>query len=499
MKLFRFVTYLSTIVLFLCFEGPNSHAQHTTPQFSQATIETLIDSPTLSQSVISICAITGDGQPLVDINSSQMLVPASNMKLISTGAAIHKLGPDFRYETSIGYDGEIVDGILEGNLYIIGGGDPTLGSIDSIATPIEKVFAQWTDMLKNTGICKVKGRVIGDGRCFDPMIEDPTWLVEDIGTYYGAGTTGLMFYENMQSFSVSAGPEVGSALNISPSYPEVPWMEFRYNCCTGKEGTGDQLFMFTSELAPIAEIRGTFGVDKKEKRLDCSNKFPEYTCAYHFMEYLREAGIECAGVGDFRLDRSWERKGDITILGKTYSPDLSRIIFETNHVSNNVFAETLLRSLGLEMTGSACYDSSYVAIDKVLKELQIDTSQGCRIKDGSGLSRHNYISSDFLCRFLAGMMGSPHFAEFAASLPSPGSNGTLLYNMQKMPTELKSRIKVKSGSMNGVRCYSGYIIPTEGAKEEVIIFSIMVNNCTSPTWEVRNLLDSIMAELAGQN
>jgi D-alanyl-D-alanine carboxypeptidase/D-alanyl-D-alanine-endopeptidase (penicillin-binding protein 4) len=71
--------------------------------------------------------------------------------------------------------------------------------------------------------------------------------------------------------------------------------------------------------------------------------------------------------------------------------------------------------------------------------------------------------------------------------------------MKKAPEKLKERIKVKSGSMNGVRCYSGYIIPTEGAREDVIIFSIMINNCTSPSWEIRNLLDSIMEELAKQN
>ena len=199
------------------------------------------------------------------------------------------------------------------------------------------------------------------------------------------------------------------------------------------------------------------------------------------------------------MDTSWESHGDIEILGKTYSPKLSSIISVTNHDSNNVYAETLLRTLGCELTGSASYDSSRTALEKTLKELGVNTSRGCRIKDGSGLSRQNYISSDFLCRFLKGMLDSPHFEEFAESLPSPGGDGTLQYNMKKSPEKIKSRIKVKSGSMNGVRCYSGYIIPTEGAREDVIIFSLMVNNCTSPTWEVRNILDSIMAELASLN
>ena len=199
------------------------------------------------------------------------------------------------------------------------------------------------------------------------------------------------------------------------------------------------------------------------------------------------------------MDTRWEPRGEMTVIGTTYSPALSRIAFETNHASNNLFAETLLRSLGREITGSACYDSCYVAAYDIMKELKINTSKGVDIQDGSGLSRQNYVSADFFCRFLLGMMGSPHFETYAASLPSPGKEGTLLYNMKSYPSSMKDRILVKSGSMNGVRCYSGYIIPTEGAKEETIIFSIMVNNCTSPTWKVRPLLDKIMGALAGLN
>lgn len=495
----RFIISIFSFCAFLTIWTDDTFAQQKFEQ-AQQSVEKLLSGKTLSQAPVSICAITGDGRRIVDINSENMLVPASNMKLISSGAAIHHFGPEHRYETAIGHDGEIVDGVLKGNLYITGGADPTLGSIDSIATPLETTFAQWESMVRKAGISRIEGKIIGDGRYFDSTIEEPSWLIEDAGTYYGAGATGLMFYENMQSFRASAGEAIGDSVNISVSYPEVPWMTFRYNCSTGHEGTGDQLFMFTSDLAPVAEIRGTFGVDRKPKRLDCSNKFPEYTCAHYFKEHLEANGIICeGGAGDFRLDRSWKQQGEIKTLGKTRSPELRRIIFETNHISNNLYAETLLRTLGREMTGSACYDSSYVAIGNVLAELGVDTSRGYRLKDGSGLSRQNYMSSDFFCRFLLGMMSSPHFEAFVESLPYPGGSGTLSYNMKKYPEGLRSRIKVKSGSMNGVRCYSGYIIPTDGGKEDVIIFSLMVNNCTSPTWEVRNLLDSVMAALAQMN
>ena len=268
----------------------------------QQKIESLAGNATFSQAIVGICARKADGTPLVDINAKTMLIPASNMKLITTGAALHELGADWQFETSLGYDGHIEDGILCGDLYIIGGGDPTLGSRDSIAVDIERTFAQWEAIIRANGINRIEGRIIGDGRWFEGMAEEPSWLLEDVGTYYGSGATGLMFYENTQSFAVSAGAEVGDSVNISPSYPQVPWMEFRYNCTTGEKGTGDKLYMYASDLAPVAEIRGTFGVDRAAKRLDCANKFPEYTCASYFHDYLTEKGLECTkGVADINI------------------------------------------------------------------------------------------------------------------------------------------------------------------------------------------------------
>lgn len=474
----------------------------------QSKVSTLAGDPTFSQSVIAVCARTADGKTLVDINSDIMMLPASNMKLISTGAALHALGADWSFETSLGYDGVIEDGTLKGDLYIIGGGDPTLGSKDSVAVALDRLFAQWEAVVRASGICRIEGSVVGDGRWSEGMAEEPTWLLNDAGTYYGAGTTGLMFYENMQSFSVSAGAKVGDPVNISPYYPDTPWMEFRYDCSTGKPGTGDQLYMYASDLAPVAEIRGTFGVDRAAKRLDCANKFPEYTCAHYFCNYLNKKGISCTeGPSDTRMSAA-SGASSLTLLGSTFSPTLDRIVFETNHASNNLYAETLLRTLGKELRQSACYDSAYVALNDVLKDLAVDTSRGARIQDGSGLSRQNYVSADFFCRFLDAMMDSPAYGTFLASLPSPGGNGTLEYNMSGYQASLRERIKVKSGSMNGVRCYSGYILPagcteyedmSEDMKDRTIVFSIMTNNCTSPTWKVRPLLDKVMAALASGN
>lgn len=129
-----------------------------------SALSTIVSDPALSQSLLGVCVRTEDGQTLAQHNAKTMLVPASNMKLITTGAALHTLGSDYCYETKIGYSGNIEDGVLKGNLYIIGGGDPTIGSIDSIATNISSTFAQWEKLIKSAGIKKIDGHIIGDGR-----------------------------------------------------------------------------------------------------------------------------------------------------------------------------------------------------------------------------------------------------------------------------------------------------------------------------------------------
>ena len=495
-------------------------AQETTTELQQ-TLVRMAEDPALEHAVTGFSVRTAGGRILAEYNADRLMLPASNMKLISTGAALHALGPDYRYETTIGHDGEIIDGTLHGNLYIVGGGDPTTGSKDSIAVSLERTFAEWERLLKDAGIKRIEGHVVGDGRWLDGMIEEPTWMLNDAGTYYGTGVTGLMFYANMLSFNVAAGKKVGELPSITPYYPVAPWIETRYDCTTGEKGTGDLLYMYTTDLAPVAEIRGTFGIDRAAKRVDFANKFPEYACAAYFCEWLEGRGIECsAGAADFRLENGWlgsEFEGstalkDLKILGSTLSPSLERIAFETNHASNNLFAETLLRTLGKDLKGSSCYDSSYVALNDVLKQLGVEKGP-VQIQDGSGLSRQNYLSPDFICDFLEAMAESSVAGAFVSSLPSPGFNGSLNYNMNGYPATFRSRIKVKSGSMNGVRCYSGYILPssvspaaensfgsqTQGLPAETIIFSIMTNNCTSPTWKVRPLLDKMMAALAQSN
>ena len=447
---------------------------------------------------VSMLAVTGDGDTLLCHDSGRLLIPASNMKLVSTALAMHSLGPDYRYGTGIGYSGTIEDGTLRGDLYIIGGGDPTIGSANPIATPLDTLFGEWMEMISDTGISHIEGNIVGDGRFFSGMDGHPTWEVCDAGTYYGTGTSGLSFYENVQDFNVSAGEKPGDSVNIEPGYPETPWMEFIYSCTTGKPGTGNSLYFYPDSFYPCGEMRGTFAVDRQPRTEHAANRFPEYTLAWYFWRFLADNGIESEeGPADtgpvFGICAM--PQDSLKIIGRTFSAPLSDIIAETNRKSNNLYAETLMKTLGKEYCGSGCYDSSYVAVRGLLEETGV-TGHRTIIRDGSGLSRENLLSADSLCDLLMKMTLSPSFEDFFNSLPRPGGIGTLEYEMQSVPFSIKDRIRMKSGSMGGVRCLSGYIIPETGAREDMIIFSLLVNGYTVPLYRIQRALDSIILSLA---
>lgn len=479
-------------------------------QTPQQVVNRLEATQPLHSAAWGVLAVNSRGDTLAALHPDAKLAPASNMKLITTGVAMHLLGPDYRFETRIGYSGTLNGDTLDGDVYILGGADPTLAADDSIATDINKVFAQWKWMLTKKGIKRINGRIIGDGRLIDGHLEDTSWEYDDLGTYYGTGGNGLAFYENTLDIAVQAGSAPGEPLVIAPVYPKTPWMKFSWHCRTGPAGSGNSLYLYTTDLAPQAEMRGTFAIDRQPKTENCSNKFAALTCAYSFAEYLRTTGLPVEGYADIdrhgRIREHFETPGeaaaapeDLTVLGSTRSPELQRISRETNHRSDNFYAETLLRAVSLQLTGSARTDSCIVAETAVLEGLGLSLEYGLQIRDGSGLSRHNFVAPSFMVRFLQAMRHSPNFEAWLHGLPQPGSNGTMRSVLPNAPEETRSRIFLKSGSMDGVLCYSGYILPSDPSSDNIITFSVMTNNCEARVSTVRSCIMQIVSALAGKN
>lgn len=456
------------------------------------------ESGPLKNAVWGVLARDAQGNTLLEYNAGQRMLPASNMKLVTTGTALHALGPEYRYTTQLGYTGTILpDGTLQGDLYIIGGGDPTLAAKDTIALRPDTLFWKWKTLLKEAGIQRINGRIVGDGRAYEGHLEQDSWSYNDTGTYYGTGGNALCFYGNAIDYQVKASA-LGSAVSVTQVYPETPWMHFANYSFTGPAGTGNSLYLYTTDLAPYAEMRGTFATDRPAKTEHFANKFGALTCAYYFWKNLLSTGWEVTG-GYADIDRGGyirgadfvpaDKAGEPSVIGGTQSPTLRQIIRETNVRSDNFYAEMILRSMGEAASRMAYYDSSYVAMNEVLLGLGLDLDD-ISVKDGSGLSRHDNLSPAWMVSFLEAMQKSPAFDAFLASLPRPGE-GTLSGILTNNPSA--RRIRMKSGSMEGTLCYSGYILDDEGKPQ--ITFSLLTNNTTARQADVRAVLTRMLALL----
>lgn len=456
-------------------------------------IERCADKAPLKGALLGVSVKDMSGKSIAAYNASTRMVPASNLKLVTTGTALHAFGPAHRFSTAIGYTGTITDGTLEGDVYILGGGDPSLGAKDTLALKADALFWKWKTLLRDAGIQRIHGRIVGDGNAYEGMLEQASWNYDDVGTYYGAGMSALSFYENAVDYRV--GPaQAGEPVQLTQLYPETPWMHLGNLSVTSPAGTPNTLYMYTTDLAPYEELRGAYPLERRPKTEHFANKFGDLTCAYYFWKNLRETGWEVTG-GYARTDRYGflqgpdfvpaDKAGVPVRIGATESAPLADLSKRTNWDSDNFYAEALFRAMGESATGHAGPDSCLVAVRDVLQDLGLPLD-GISQADGCGLSRKNLVSADWMTRYLLSMTRSPAFGAFLESLPQPGQGTLSMIHLQN-----GERIRCKSGSMEGVLCYSGYILDSAG--KPLYAFSILTNGITVPLSELRPVLSGILA------
>ncbi|MDO5442880.1 MAG: D-alanyl-D-alanine carboxypeptidase, partial [Bacteroidia bacterium] len=198
------------IIILAAFISVQAAAQNAVQQY----IEQLKGTDELKEAVWGIKAVKLGGGTVAEYNSRTRMMPASNMKLITTGLALNGLGSDYRFRTGIAYSGGICDGVLDGDLYIVGGGDPTLGDRDSVAVELKETFSQWEKMIRDAGITRIEGRIIGDGRWFEGESQNWSWMLEDCAGGDGAAMSALSFGGGLQSFTVSPGARIGDPVKV---------------------------------------------------------------------------------------------------------------------------------------------------------------------------------------------------------------------------------------------------------------------------------------------
>ena len=240
--------------------------------------------PNFKNAVIAILAVDENGNTVAEWNSNMPLLTASTMKTISTGVGLHALGKDFRYTTKVAYTGDIKDGVLKGDVVIIGGGDPTLGSADTVAFAIDSIFGVWTKAIKDLGVSRIEGNIVVDDSYFVREQMPDSWSWGNFGATYGATASGLTFAENVQQFKLTPGENPGDAVRVQAIYPQVPGLEIVNDMVTGEKGTGNRSGYYVQDMKCASQYVGSVGVDRGVVYEKNSNRFPHLSCGFHFRE-----------------------------------------------------------------------------------------------------------------------------------------------------------------------------------------------------------------------
>jgi D-alanyl-D-alanine carboxypeptidase/D-alanyl-D-alanine-endopeptidase (penicillin-binding protein 4) len=437
------------------------------------------------------------GDTICAYDPDRMLTPASALKLVTTAAALEILGDDYRYSTLIEHDGELRNGMLNGNIYIKGSGDPTLGSshfsADDNIYPHNRnaFFPKWMEAIRRKGISAVAGDIIADESCFDSEGVSMKWLREDMGSYYGAGSYGLNLFDNIYKLYLnSSGP--GNRPEIMRIEPPVQ-LKF-HNYLSSADTPADSTYIVGAPFAADRFLYGIVPANRKMYMLRGDIPDPPLFLAQYLQAGLIAAGIQVKGQASsmrILLEENRLPVAPRTLIASSTSPALAEIVRITNERSHNLYADALLKTLGAASPGKASPTLSsagrgVIALREHWGKRGMNTA-AVVMYDGSGLAAANKVSASFLCNLLVYMASrSPQAKTFVASLPQAGLEGSVRNFLKG--SKLQGRAFLKSGGMTGVRSYAGYV-DKEGKRYAMVI---MANNYNGSSAEISREIEKLL-------
>ncbi|HEU4883726.1 MAG TPA: D-alanyl-D-alanine carboxypeptidase/D-alanyl-D-alanine-endopeptidase [Longimicrobium sp.] len=426
------------------------------------------------------------GETLYARNAGRMFVPASNMKIVTASAALEALGPDYRYATRVAAAGPVRDGVLHGDLVVIGGGDPTIS--DRFHGDVRTVFRAWADSLRAHGVRRITGAVIGNDDVFDDVALGRGWAWDDAQDSYSAEVGGLELNEGFVTVHVAPAPgQRAAAVTTVPASDE--WVPVAGNVWMAAAGTAPQVTVRRADSLSAVTVSGTLPPDtviEEEVSIRNNTRF--------FASVLRQALLEAGiGVGGPSLDADDApgrgRPESSTVLFTHTSPPMREILAAFLKPSQNQIGEILLKTLGRELRGLGSAGAGITAIDSMAAAWGLPRRLLAQA-DGSGLSRYNLVAPEFLAALLQRETRSPHFDVLYAALPVAGRDGTLAGRMRGTPAE--ANVHAKTGTLSGVRSLSGYVTTAAG---ERMVFSMIVNHHTLSSRDADRVAEAALMRL----
>ncbi|MES2679118.1 MAG: D-alanyl-D-alanine carboxypeptidase/D-alanyl-D-alanine-endopeptidase [Bacteroidota bacterium] len=421
---------------------------------------------------------------VAEYNSHLSLIPASTLKVVTTSAALGLLGKDYRYETKLYYSGAFnkQTGILNGNLIIVGSGDPSLQS-ENFVKDSSLVTDKWAKILKEKGLKEIRGKIIGEASCFERAIPD-TWIWSDIGNYFGAAPCGLSFMDNKFKIMFESG-ETGSKASITKISPQYITTTITVNSSVIAKGNEDEAFVYGDPFSYTKDISGKIPPNKKNFEVEAALPDPALLCAEMLCNSLLKIGISCnqksAGSNYKKSDTIPAKQ----LLYSYASPPLDQLVLYTNLKSNNQYCEALLRTMG---KGNVA--AGIETVKNYWQKRGLDVSE-VFMSDASGLSRANTITTHFQTGLLCKVYrDSVNYRSFNYSLPVAGKSGSMS-NIGKNKF-IENNMRAKTGYINRARGYCGYLRTKSGTD---LAFSVLFNNYNCSPKEAKLKIEKFLVAL----
>ena len=454
------------VCILLLLQSPSLYAQ----KALQKELDNYCSDKNFQHAQVSVCVRDLESSNiLASVNGEKSMTPASIVKLYTSAAALAYLGDDFRFKTVLGYTGTIEkNGTLNGDIVVVGGGDPTMGSK---FFPSTKAFIDTiTKAVLDAGITKIKGHVIIDCSIYKDDKESipSTWLFDDFGKDYAAGVFPVSYQDNIFQISIKTG-EKGEIAEVNDTTQNV----------TIDGTTGDSTLLLHSNADDqLVKITGYIPPNRNEYVVRSAMPSPPDVLGMELhMAFFRKGLVQYTH--EYKISK--KNISSIKVLKEIYSPQLQYIVAIMNYYSSNNYAEHLVKYLAYTQKGSGTFLNGALCVMAYMKTLGVETS-GLSLFDGSGLSRTDISNANHMSEFLVkeyNKVGGKE-SSFYKSLPTSGRSGTL--RSFPFPPTLVDKVHAKTGSMSGIRNLAGYMETKSG---KMVAFCLMFNGCFDTDYEMK--------------
>ncbi len=456
----------------------------------QRDLAKILDSPALRHGVLAVSVRSlSRGDQLFRYHADTLVMPASNMKLVTLAVAAERLGWDFTFETTVVTTGTLdSDGVLHGDLILRGSGDPSLGVGDTHA---EQTLDGWAQTIVDQGLRRVDGRLICDDQSIAGTGLGAGWSWDYLSAGYAAPVAGLQVNENAAQVTMTPGQAAGQAAAVVLA-PAESGLTIVGTVTTAPAGSPVSVSLERTRGETVVRASGSIPLGPDVVRYVAVDR-PALYAARMFASALSRRGIALGDTAVPIHDLATPSPPDATetVRVRYRSPPLRELAVTMMKTSSNLYAETLLATVGRAPGEPASFERGRAAIREQLAAWTVP-ADAVVVSDGSGLSRYDYVTADAIVAILSRMYQDVrHKDAWLAALPVAGVDGTMRDRFKA--SAAAGQVRAKTGTISNVRALSGYVPTADG---EWLAFSMIVNNVTAPGPEITAPIDQAVNRLA---